>query len=677
MRISRTAPWLSLVGLLCACSGTELRYVQISPSDGEVRIPDAGAPSDADAVLPLPPLSIGFVRPANGPFSGGTQVTISGSGFNADTQVAIGDVIVSAEQTTLVSPVALELITPSHAPGKVDIRLRRFDQQATLNDGFTYDPVTLEPPDGPTVGGTLVTIRGIGTQFTAGMKVELGGAPMTAVDVISPTELTAKTPAGAQGPATLVFAAASGDISVTNAFRYYNATDPAKGGLSGGPIAGTLTVSVLDWDSRMPVPDARVYVQKAREFAFTALSDAQGVAVFSDAKLKGPLTVTAGKQTSTVKYQTSTLVDVDGRDVTIFLTALIDPQPGPLPPGQRLAVVSGHVLFGGTTGAGASDWGIVPPPKPGQRKRAYVYTSNPNIRFGPPAPQASATIDQGDANAIAWPYDLFARPGTFAVYVVAGLFDESTGNFSPYAMGISRGVVAGPGDRLKVDVLVNTPLTERIAIETPAIPQRVNRYRLRLAIDLGADGVLVRDDMQIEGDGRPSSFSIGRLPLLNQVGFQDSSYSVDFLLEDAANAIGLPTVRAVESRVFPKNGKIVIEGLLTPPQQVKPAPGSPLYGNTLAWSSGKPTPSIAVTLIERSDQTPVWMVISPGDVSEVKLPDPQTVGLPDWPAGGLTWTQYVARIPGYDYKNFNYDHVGTRYWDRWSIDQFLFEGQSP
>jgi hypothetical protein len=52
---------------------------------------------------------------------------------------------------------------------------------------------SLEPPSGPSAGGTVVKIRG--TNFQAGAAVSFGGAPATAVTVASEKEITAAAPA--------------------------------------------------------------------------------------------------------------------------------------------------------------------------------------------------------------------------------------------------------------------------------------------------------------------------------------------------------------------------------------------------------------------------------------------------------------------------------------------------
>jgi len=69
-----------------------------------------------------------------------------------------------------------------------------------------YDPAptiaTISPASGPTGGGTAVTLTGTG--FLAGATIVFGSAAATAVTVVSPTQITATTPAGSAGAVNVV-----------------------------------------------------------------------------------------------------------------------------------------------------------------------------------------------------------------------------------------------------------------------------------------------------------------------------------------------------------------------------------------------------------------------------------------------------------------------------------------
>ena len=62
---------------------------------------------------------------------------------------------------------------------------------------------TINPDNGPSVGGTTVTITGAGFDRN-GLTVTIGGNPLASQSIISPYEITGTTPVGAIGPANVI-----------------------------------------------------------------------------------------------------------------------------------------------------------------------------------------------------------------------------------------------------------------------------------------------------------------------------------------------------------------------------------------------------------------------------------------------------------------------------------------
>ena len=152
------------------------------------------------------------ITPATGSQSGGTVVTITGTGFLTGATVKFGGT--SATNVSVESSTSIQATAPAHAAGKVDVVMTNTDNQsATLAQAFTYTPPAptisgINPATGPTSGGTPVTITG--TNFQSGATVTIGALPATNVTVVSATSITALTPLG---PATEQLAA---DVVVTN-----------------------------------------------------------------------------------------------------------------------------------------------------------------------------------------------------------------------------------------------------------------------------------------------------------------------------------------------------------------------------------------------------------------------------------------------------------------------------
>ena len=98
----------------------------------------------------------------------------------------------------------------------------------------------VSPTSGPAAGGTAVTLTG--QHFVSGATVTFGGAAATSVVVASATQITAKTPAHAQGSVSVVVTNPNGQsATVASVFTYTAAaTPPSLTAVSPtiGPTAG-------------------------------------------------------------------------------------------------------------------------------------------------------------------------------------------------------------------------------------------------------------------------------------------------------------------------------------------------------------------------------------------------------------------------------------------------------
>ena len=81
---------------------------------------------------------------------------------------------------------------------------------------------SVSPPNRPTSGGMPITI--IGTNFTGTTRVQVGGINATSFVVRNDTTVTAVTPPGAVGLATVTVTTASGTATRAGAFRYFDSS---------------------------------------------------------------------------------------------------------------------------------------------------------------------------------------------------------------------------------------------------------------------------------------------------------------------------------------------------------------------------------------------------------------------------------------------------------------------
>lgn len=186
---------------------------------------------------------ISSVSPSNGPVTGGTTVTITGSNFVAGATVYLGNT--AAPEVYFISSSRLEIRTPeSSVSGKVDVKVINPDgQQAVKLEAFRYDPVVteVETPEegrtGSTVGGQPVTVKGRG--FQNNLTLYIGANAATNVSV-SPdgTTITALTPPGTVGKVAVKVVnpdGGTGILPATDAQTFeYRLSQPQITGLSPG-----------------------------------------------------------------------------------------------------------------------------------------------------------------------------------------------------------------------------------------------------------------------------------------------------------------------------------------------------------------------------------------------------------------------------------------------------------
>ncbi|MFM7251853.1 MAG: IPT/TIG domain-containing protein, partial [Ilumatobacteraceae bacterium] len=197
------------------------------------------------------------VSPSTGPTSGGTSVTITGTGFITGATVKFGSL--SATGVVVNSPTSITAVSPATiTPGLVAVTVTTSGGSSTpagaqgaAADDFTYQAVaptvaSIAPATGGSAGGTSVAITGTG--FITGSTVSFGGLAATVVS-ITPTVITVTSPATtALGTVDVVVtnSVASSDASGTADDFTYTASVPAVSSLSPstGPVTGGTEVTV-------------------------------------------------------------------------------------------------------------------------------------------------------------------------------------------------------------------------------------------------------------------------------------------------------------------------------------------------------------------------------------------------------------------------------------------------
>ena len=192
----------------------------------------------------LAPPTVSSVSPNSGSTGGGTAVTITGANFAAGATVTFGSA--AATSVVVVNNTTITARTPAGSAGAVMVTVTVTGQTGSLTNGFTYVVVptvtSLSPNNGPTAGGTAVTITG--TNFGAGATVTFGGAAATNAVVVNSMTITAMTPAGSAGAVTVTVTVNSQSGSLTNGFTYIGPPTVTSINPNTGSTAGGTSVTI-------------------------------------------------------------------------------------------------------------------------------------------------------------------------------------------------------------------------------------------------------------------------------------------------------------------------------------------------------------------------------------------------------------------------------------------------
>ena len=190
------------------------------------------------------PPTISAISPDNGPVSGGTAITITGSGFTPGPEILIGGaaatsiIVVSVTQITAITPV-------SGTTGSKVVKITNPDGQ-NISGAFTYNALpafsAVDPDNGPVSGGTVITINGSGFVYGASVTIDATKINSTFVDA---TRITAVTPAGSTGLKNVtVTNPDNGLLLLSNAFTYNALPAPASVSPTNGLYSGGTAITI-------------------------------------------------------------------------------------------------------------------------------------------------------------------------------------------------------------------------------------------------------------------------------------------------------------------------------------------------------------------------------------------------------------------------------------------------
>lgn len=347
--------------------------------------------------------TITSLSPSQGPETGGTAVTITGTGFTGASSVSFAGT--PATSFTVVSDTQIVATAPVGTAGSVDVTVATTGgiSADTAADNYTYVAAptitTLSPTAGPTAGGNSVTITGTG--FTTATTVSFGGIP-TAFAVVSDTQIVAISPAGTVGTVDVSVTTVGGSATASSAYTYAAAPTIATLTPTAGPTAGGATITITGTGF---TGATSVSFRGTPAVSFTVVSDTQ-ITATAPASAAGPADVSI-----TTPGGTATAVGAYTYVAAPTITAL-NPTAGSTAGGNSVTITGS----GFTTATGVSFGGTL--------ATAFTVVSDTQIVAAAPAGAAgtvdvSVTTFGGTATAVN-AYTYVAPPTITALSPTAG-----------------------------------------------------------------------------------------------------------------------------------------------------------------------------------------------------------------------------------------------------------------
>jgi hypothetical protein len=316
--------------------------------------------------------AVTVVSPGSGPTSGGTSVTISGTGFLTATAVTFGSTAATA--FTVSSSTQITATSPA-GTGTADITVTTpfGTSTSTTADHYTYVTppavTSVAPSSGPTVGGTTVTITGSG--FDDATAVRFGGVLASGVVVVSDTQITATSPSGT-GTTDVEVTTPTGTSPTSSLDHFAYVTAAVVAGVS--PSSGTTSGGTF-----VTITGTGFTGATAVAFGSTA---ATGFTVVSSIQI----TATSPAGTGTVDVTVTTPGGISASSLLDRFTYGALPAVDSVTPGSGPLAGNTSVIIAGAnlTGATAVTFGTTV---------ATTFTVNSNTQITATSPAGTGTVD--------------------------------------------------------------------------------------------------------------------------------------------------------------------------------------------------------------------------------------------------------------------------------------------
>jgi hypothetical protein len=409
-------------------------------------------------------------------------------------------------------------------------------------------------------------------------------------------------------------------------------------------------------------------------------TDGFGTAVVSSSDHGSAATVTIGKSC----FQPITFVDVPVERVTVYLSPVLspvcgadgDPPAGGGNPGKGSSV-TGEFVWPLDEELRMAGWANVPTPRRENEVRtAYVFRLATQATNEFSLPCAINSITPEDEGELGYNFFFSTAPGNFTLYALAGLEDRSKSPyaFTPYAMGLTRGVAVGPSETKRdVLVVIDVPLDHALSVSasgpTPT-PRGPDRIQAKLAIQVGNEGyALLPNGKQSSLLPKSTPFEFVGIPPL--LGTLTGSRYVATASAVTGDAGGLPRSQVGLFATVADNEPLGLGEFLELPRVDQPASSTAWNGTLLRLGRvpGGPRPDLTVVDVASGGDLVTWRIVAPGAPAEIHLPDlgalDGEIGLT---RGPITIQASVASVDSFSYGSLRNRQLEPRGWRAFAQD---------
>ncbi len=612
-------------------------------------------------------VSLASLSPTSGPSTGGTRVSLVGSAIPPAAGVTVGTFAATA--VSVGSETGAQFTTATGSGGAPSdllvVETGDVENDALLPAAFTFDePLSIgrvQPERGAIAGGTLVTVLGSG--FGDSTTVSFGPFKAKDLKLVDSHTITCRTPKGSVGVVDVRVDRLTDNDTLPGGFSYF---DPRSisGGLSGGPLVGTVNITVLDSTQGSygtPIPGAQVTLGLDPTTPYQGTTDQRGQITFSDPTLVKAQTVTVFKDF----YESSTVTGVNAENLTVFIarTGGGEPGSGQPPPGTPPSTISGRV-----TGFKS--------PRPlssSESLEARVFVAQTSLYGGPPfagAPNKSAERWQVARDGA--DYLVYTGAGLRAVYAILGIVDGAS--FTPVAMGVKRGITTSPSNpAVGKDIIIDMALdvSVPITIDSPVnfdFGLEVGMNNVYSWLELGAEGFVPNPNNWASGMGATSSVS-SMSPTLVAPNFPHLDGSNFIFLNAAMGTGSYPVSYYFRRQPGALNAGVTIGPMLPAPNIVQPLVN---FTGTISWNIDPgPVPdlhNIQILRLTAFGNVAVWNMVLPGTETQVVVPQAAVDKLNREEVGNqLVVVIFSSRAPKFAYNQWTYDTLSGVSWSSYTI----------